>query len=222
MKTILILLFSNIFLFAVSLDHIKQKLQHTFLTAYETLQIQQIEITPLTKLPKDLSSYTLEQISLSNAALKRNSGNFSAVLSKSSRKKRIYLKYNLKASIHVWKAKNDIPRGKFLQTGLLKKASVPFNTFYKQPIDASYIEKYRSKRLLKEGSVVYASDVDKILAVKRNDLLIATLKDAALAIEFSVQAVQGGDIGDVIKVRNNHKKILRAKITSKKRVEIVE
>ena len=60
----------------------------------------------------------------------------------------------------------------------------------------------------------------KFPLIKKGERVGAVLSDGALSIIVEVTALENGNLGDTIKVKNNDKKVFSAQIVSKKQVMI--
>ena len=56
--------------------------------------------------------------------------------------------------------------------------------------------------------------------IKKGERINAVLNDGALSIIVEVMALENGNLGETIKVKNNDKKVFSAQIVSKKQVMI--
>ena len=56
--------------------------------------------------------------------------------------------------------------------------------------------------------------------IKKGERVNAVLSDGALSIIVEVTALENGNLGETIKVKNNDKKVFSAQIVSKKQVMI--
>ncbi len=224
MKKILLLLLSFLTLTAQSIPFsstIEQRIEKAFLTTYPTMHIEKISLKLLSPLPKE-SSISFEDVTLTKAALKRAKGNFTLVVRYKKRLRKLYGSYTLTATIPVYKAARNIPADTLLTKEMLLATRIPFTYLYKDPIDASVLGTYRLKHTVKSGKILNRSDLKCDFAVNRNDTVTASLQEGGLRITFRAKALQNGKIGDNIKIKKGYNTLLKARVTAKGEVEVVE
>ncbi len=222
-----ILLF--IILFSITIEantvessNIKTAIKNKYLEIYPSLAISSLTIKPLGKMPKKFNNYHIETIYLSNASLKRNHGTFSVLYANSKKKKKRFFKFNLDATIGVYLSQRNMKRAQTINTNYVSYQEITFKNFPTLPISEKYFYDYESKRSIKEGKIITINDVRRILDIKRDSIVDATLYDGAVELTFKVKTIEEGNIGDIIKVKRGHYKKFKAQITSKNSVDIIE
>ncbi len=201
---------------------IQTAIENKFLEHYPNLTIKHLSIKPLSKTPRNFATYQVEKITISKASLKRNHGTLSVLYTSPTKKKKRFFKFELDAILPVYISSRYIKKNHPINEQNIQIQEVPFTYFTSKPIDAHYLYDYESKRSIKEGKVLTVHDLRHILDMKRGALVDATIYDGNVILTFKVKTIEEGNIGDIIKVKRGHYKKLRAKITSKTTVDIIE
>ncbi len=223
MREIFILLFFIFPLFAdMSYEHkIKKMLEDKFIQTYPGMQIEDIKIKSASSLIKKFSDFSITALSITKDNLKRSKGSILVTFKKANKQRKLYFRYDIKATIALYKTTDAIKQGREITPDLASLQRVPFTTLYDKPVKERDFYKYAAKTNIKEDSILSLRLLKKLTDIKRNDKVTAVIKDGGLSLEFGVKALGDGNIGDIIKVKKDHKKIFKAKITSKNSVEIL-
>ncbi len=223
MREIFILLFFIFPLFAgTSYENtIKKMLEDRFIQTYPTMQIENIKLKSASSLIKKFSDFSVTAISITKDNLKRSKGSILVTFKKAGKQRKLYFRYTIKATILLYKTTTPLKSGREITPDIASLQRIPFTTLYDKPINDNDFYKYIAKTNIKEDSVLSMRYLKKLTDIKRNDTVTAVIRDGGLSLEFSVKALGEGDIGDIIKVKKDHKKIFKAKIISKNRVEII-
>ncbi len=223
MREIFILLFFIFPLFAgTSYENtIKKMLEDRFIQTYPTMKIENIKLKSASSLIKKFSDFSVTTISITKDNLKRSKGSILVTFKKAGKQRKLYFRYTIKATILLYKTTTPLKSGREITPDIASLQRIPFTTLYDKPINDNDFYKYIAKTNIKEDSVLSLRYLKKLTDIKRNDTVTAVIRDGGLSLEFSVKALGEGDIGDIIKVKKDHKKIFKAKIISKNRVEII-
>ncbi len=200
---------------------IKNSIKSKFLHKYPAMQIKTIEIHPQKEKPKSLKNFKLDKVYISKSSLRRSTGTLSALYIKDHKKRKLYFRYNIIGEIGVYKTSTTIKKDETISSDNLNFEYIPFRYLNSIPIDSSYINNYRAKYTIISGKVISKKDLKQLVDVNRDDTLTATIFDSDVMVNFTVTALEEGNIGDSIYVKRDHGKKLRAKIVSKSSVEIL-
>ncbi len=163
------------------------------------------------------SENDIESIEISPSSLKREKGFLRVVLKNG---KRVHISYEMEAFIGVLKAKRDIKRGESLFGSLFSKEEVKFRFFYGKPVTKGNFLALKAKRFIREGEILTENMIKKRKEIEKGDKVRAYIRDDALVVGFEVTALDEGGVGDIIRVKRDKGKIFKAKVISKKAVEI--
>jgi len=220
-KVLWLLLFISISLIADT-KKIEKYISDKFLKTYPNMHINSLTIKRYSKLPKDFDSYKLSEIYLAKNNLKREKGNVSVTFTKNGQKRKIFYNFTLDATVDVLRANQNIQKGKTLTDDLVDFISIKFTNFYQIPITAYHLNRYKAKTSIIEGKILTYRHISKLTAVKRGDILTATLRDGGVIVSFPAQALKDAYIGDVIKIKRNHNSFFKAKIISQTQAEVIK
>jgi len=199
----------------VNLDSIKEAVRAYYLGYYPNIKISSIEIKTssfIESLPKE---YRLE--------FKTNAYKYSTatlVLKDSNTKKRYFINYHLNAKVKLFKARNNINRGKILTQIDVLYTYVEFKRLKATPFTFKQKTGIRTRKRFREGNIIYAKDVEISPAVLKGKSVLVRLINGSLQLEFQAKALQDAYIGEEIYVEKRDKKRLRVKVTGKNQVEI--
>jgi flagella basal body P-ring formation protein FlgA len=211
---IIILFVTNLFSFEAE-DRLENYIYKKFVSYYPTMSVKKVTIKLNSTIPK---GYKLDRVYFQKNSLKRDSGNFSAIYSDGVHEKRVYLKYNIKATVPVLVAIDDIPSHTSLDSSYFMTTSIKFTNFYDKPI--LKVEGYESKTFIPKGKILVSRLVRGIPAIHRGDIVQAVAKDGGIELSFLAKALQDGIVGESIRVKRDGYKILKAKVISSGLVEI--
>jgi len=196
-------------------DRLQNFIYKKFVAYYPSINIESIDIKPNSQIPK---TFTLDRVYFQKNSLKRDSGSFSAIYSDGKREKRVYFKYNIKATVPVLVAVADIPSHTPLDSSMFTNTSIRFTNFYDKPI--LKVEGKESKTFIPRGKILVSRLVRNIPAIHRGDFVQGVAKDGGVEVFVSVKALQDGGIGEMIRVKRDGYKIFKAKVISSELVEI--
>jgi len=200
-----------------SLDYepLEKEIKEYYLQYYPKMHIQEVIFKSgsfIKELPEDYelvfknSAYLYPRSSLQ-------------VISKKE-KKRHFLSYELKATIKLFKASHNINRGKILsQIDLIYKEET-FTRLKGLPLQNVLKSRYRLKKRLVSGKIVYLHDIEKLPAVIKNKSVNVRLISGSVYLEFQAISMEDGHIGDEVSIKKRDGKRLKAKVISTNLVEI--
>jgi flagella basal body P-ring formation protein FlgA len=200
-------------------EQIIKNLKKRFLSLYPSMKIEKLTIKPVSGFGKDFKDVWIKDIFLSKSALRKNSGTFFVVYGFGrSYTKRVYFRFELKANLELFKAKNNMHNGKILTENDVIKQRVTFKKIPDSPITKEYFGIYETKSYIRKDKIITSNMLKKASILKRDDIIRAVIRDGALKLEFEAIALESGNIGDIIKIKKRGGKVFRAKVVSKKEV----
>ncbi len=217
LKSLWLLLFITTSIFANSelyIEKIKKHLSSQLLKTYPKMSINNISIKRYSSLPREFEKYQLSEIYISDNNLKREKGSISAIFKDGKKKRRLYYHFEIDATVDVLRANQYIQKGKTISDAMVDFITIKFTNFYQIPITSYYINRYRARTSLVEGKILTTKHITKVTTVKRGDKLTTTLRDGGVIVTFQTQALKDAHVGDIIKVRRNHKSFFQVRIIS--------
>ena len=206
----------------INIKKIKSGLAYKFKKKFPTLQIKKIDISSPSSLDPKLSFYRITKIKLSSSSLNHPKGSFSVFLKKGKRKKQVYLKYNMDATIVVLKANYNLRNGKILQNSDYMKTRIKFYKLPAKVLSDNLQNGYIVKGYIRKGSILSMNNFKIKKAILKGEYIKAVLKDGNLILEIDAHLLNDANIGDTVKIRTVAGKVYKAKIVSLKEALIQE
>ncbi len=213
--TIFIIFSHNLFALTLA-ESLKIKIKEDIPNA----TINSISIEKPSSLPQDFSSYKLKDIFI--LSIRSNDGNFRALYEMPNKlNKSIFFKFKIDANVNVLVAIKDIDRDHILNLSDYEQKSVSLKEYDKEALkEAPKNIKLITRTRIKRGKILTNRQFKTLSDIKKGDLINAVLKDGALNIEVLVTALEDGNVGDIIQVRNENNQVFKANVISKNRVLI--
>jgi len=196
-------------------DRLQNYVYKKFVSYYPSMSIQSVTIKPNSDIPK---GYKLNRVYFQKNSLKRESGNFSAIYSNDDSEKRVYFKYSIKATVPVLVSIDDIASHTPLNSAMFYTSSIKFTNFYDKPV--LKVDGKESKVFIPKGKIIVSRLLRAIPAIHRGDVVQALATDGGVELYFSVKALADGGVGDMIRVKRDGYKVLKARVLSSEQVQI--
>ncbi len=223
MKIIILLFLSIVTLFAnPTQEHkIKEVIKQKFTEHYPTLHIQKIDIKATSTLIKKLQNFKVADVIVSKDDLHRNKGSVMVSFIKNSKKRKLYFKYHITATIDLYTASQRIEKNRLISSDVSSLDTINFTKLYHEPITDNQLNQYCAKYTIKEGTPITHEKLKKESLIKRNEHISAIIQDGGLVLNFTAIAMQEGNIGDIIKIKKDYKKSFKAQIISNTTVKVL-
>ena len=195
---------------------LKPLLKQKYLLKYPTMKIKSIFLTPLKKtdfLPKEL-----KKIEIQKNYLKRDEGNFKAVLKNG---KKVSFRYRIVALLGVFKANNNIQKDKIISPLDIKKEDITFRYIINEPVK-DFVSAKKAARFIRKGEILSKRSIKEQTLLNKGDTVTALLYEDGISLEFDVVLLKDANLKDIVTVKNKRGKRFKAKVISKRRVEILE
>jgi len=145
------------------------------------------------------------------------------VKKKNSGYKQTYIIIRLKLYKKVFVLQDDIPQRQVINPEKLDIKSVELTNLKGTPIGfAKDLNGFRTKTLLKAGTVLFKESLEYDPVIKNGDWISASSISGKVVVEFNAEAKQEGIIGEIIRIVSKDKKQFKAKIIDSNNVIIVE
>ena len=179
-------------------------------------------VSAKSSLPSDFERYVFDSITLYDSMLKKGSGSFIVNFFVDGKAKKIYLYYDMHAKLPVFKAKRNLQSAKILEIDDYEPLLLDIDMVPSRSIIGEMPSSLITRNYIKEGQVLseYLFDIKKDIMKKES--IKALYKEGSLVIEIHVILQEDANIGDRVKVKTEHGKVLNAKILSHKEAIIIE
>lgn len=218
----LYLLFSFVNAFAfvndANLEQVKFALAQEFKIKFPKIVINDIEISA-NSLPRNFQYHSF--IRLAEGKFDRANGYLRAEFkSPENIKKNVFFRYFLRAKLQVLRSNKMLQRGDKLNSS---DYFISFIDFDKVPLGAISPDDELdliARTNVKKNAILKQNMFKTNHLVKKNTPLKGILKDGDIRIIVELNALESGNKGDTIKVRNKDGKVLQAVIISKNQVSL--
>ena len=113
----------------------------------------------------------------------------------------------------------NIPKGQVITKEYLQFEKRPERTIHGAYTDISEVLGRKAKSNIAAGTILKARHLDTTYSVDKNDSVLVVAENKTITITTSAIALEKGQIGDMIPVKNiNSEKVFKVIITGKKKV----
>ena len=175
-----------------------------------------------TTLPPDFGRYKLLSVQIQDSVMIKSRGTFVAIFKIGNKDRKFYINYDIDASVDVFKAKHNLLNGKILTTDDYEQVSIGLDSFSSRTIVGEMPSNIVIKNYIKEGQILMENFFEQKQDVSKRESIKAYLKEGALVIEVHATLLEDGNVGDIVKIKTEQGKVLKAKILSPNKVLIVE
>lgn len=199
----------------LELTPFKNYIKKRYKEYYKDLEIKNITVHPrghITKLPQNYTLFFKEK------ALLKNKGIFSI---KTDEKKQIFFNYTINASLPIFITKQKIKKKKLLSLENTSKKSIILQRFQAKPLQEIRKDKFETKRYIRKGKILTVRDVEALKLVTKGSNVHLFLNVNNINISFTAKALEDGELGKVIKVKNRNNKILQVEVIGKNKGRVL-
>lgn len=133
------------------------------------------------------------------------------------------LTVRIKLFKNVFAASKKIQKNEKLLRSLFIVKIADVSLFEEKTVDtANDLSNFRSKVLIKEGTILSENLIEEIPVVNKGDKLILHAGGIGVDVTIDVVARQDGYLGDVVSVYSNGNKLYKGKIVDKNNLTLVE
>ncbi len=175
-------------------------------------------IEPQNELPKNFHEYKFDKIYVNKINPK---GSFRAsFITPNGSQPSVFFRYEVSAKMPVLRATKPLTTRQMLGIDDFAKDWVELGEFSPDMMSDAPNARLATKQNIKSGEVLRLRQFTPLPLIKKGERVNAVLSDGALSIIVEVTALENGNLGETIKVKNNDKKVFSAQIISKKQVMI--
>ncbi len=181
---------------------------------YPNIHIETLHVTPRSYIEMLPESYDI-------TIPPKNHLHYSGILYLSTPDgQRIFFNYTIDATLRVLKTTRTIARKEALSSANTTVVTQRFEGYRDAPLAQIENGKWQAKMRLAESRVITPELIETIPLIKRNQQVVAIIKDGTLEIEFAATANDDGALYDMITITKNDGETLKARIIGANRVEI--
>ncbi len=220
-STIFLLLITT-FSFASINETIAEAVLVEFEKQYPCLDSDLPTIKATSPLPSNFKDYEFVGIKLRPNILRKRKGSFKVIFKTPKREKSIYFKFNIDATIDVFKAKHKLYNDKILLKNNYEKVSIKIDKLPSKVITCSMPKKLMTKNYISANSILTMNKFKYKKDVLRGTNIRAYIRNGMLVLETEATLLQDGDVGDIVKIKTDNGKLFRAKLISRYKAIILE
>ncbi len=198
----------------IDTSKIESELLQIYKEKYPNIKINSILVMPRTyvkSLPQNYDIVIKSRAHLSNKGI---------IHIKTPDHKKIFFDYKIDAKIGVYFSRVTIKKGTRLSALNTTKKIISLKKLKAIPISIEQINTTQIKRHFKKDAIITIKDIQELNIVKKDSRVLVTLKNKNINISFSAKALQNGKLNDIITVKKNNGKKIKAIIVGKNRVEV--
>ena len=190
------------------------ELHKTIYAEFPSAKINSITIDSQDEVPANFSDFRLKEIIL--LGLRDDNGAFRAIYATPNQtSKSIFYKFQIDFKLPVLIATRDIGRDHILNLTDYEQKFVSLKDYDKQAIIDPSNHQLITKTKIKRGKILTNRQFKTLSDIKKGDKITAIIEDGALKVEIVVTALDDGNIGQIISVKNLNNQTLKAQVISK-------
>lgn len=219
MKIVSLLIICFVYLFAEDTKRIELEIAKIYMSAYPSISISSVNVSPT--LINEESNLTFLSIEQTGVNILRDKGQV-VVLFKTQQndvKKKIY-RYVIDASTDACRTKNVIAKDQTIEIESLEPILLKIASFSDRPLACKEAMNQNAKHFIGKGMLIFQRDVGALADIRKGQTINASYLDKMLEANIEVIALEDGQKGQIISVKNKGGKILKVKVIGKDRVEI--
>lgn len=201
-------------------ENIRQYLYNQYATAYQNNDIAIQEIT--LQFPIDIESSHIIKYSLSKNATAKTQGTLIAQIAKNGSQISVPIAYKIEASIKVLRARATIYTNDDINAQNTSIETIALNQLKSAPISPNLLNSVSARSIISPNAIITADKIKDQILVRKGENIAVTLQSEGISIQTTLEALQNGVNGEIIKALNPAtKKVLRVKITGIRTGEVV-
>jgi len=135
-------------------------------------------------------------------------------------KERFFLTYTIRAKMKLFKARNNINRGKILTQIDLIYENEKFTRLKGLPLRELESGQFRLKKRLAKGKTLYVHDIESLPYVLKGKPVNVRLVSGKVRVEFIAKSLEDGQKNAYVFIEKSDGKKLKAKVVNRNLVEV--
>lgn len=182
-------------------EGIKNHIAGLFLQEYKknNIKIERIDLEQIT--PVDFDSNAIKEIDFHSKLLKRKEGTFDVVVEEKGRNKKVFFKYKLEATLEGIITIGEISGGQTIGYQNARVVEIPFDKVSSELMRSEELGKVAVRSYTPKNVLVTHDRLVAKRVVKRGDRIVVSVQEGGVLLEFVLEALKNGAIGDVIRAK---------------------
>ncbi|MDE5602383.1 MAG: flagellar basal body P-ring formation chaperone FlgA [Helicobacter sp.] len=203
-------------------DGIKAHIAGLFFQEYQKNNIKIHSITLEQITATNFKEENIQAIDFSTQLLKRKEGTFNIILRDAHRKKKVFFRYLLGATLEGIVLTKPLSGGEIINYQNAKVIEIAFDKVSSVLMQKSQLGQVAVRSYTPKDVLITEDRLIKPRVVKKGDMILVGIKEEGVVLEFILEAQKSGGVGDVIKARDlESKKTYEVKIQGKGRGELL-
>lgn len=206
------------FIFSTNIEKVKQALKEEFINNYPKIIINNIDLKS-SSLPKDFDKF--EFLRIANGRFDKAQGFLRAEFKTNNNlQKNVFFRYFIYANLEVLKSQIDIKKGQRLGVFDYEIVLIDFEKAPLNPVSKEDALNLIAKSNINKNTILKESMFKSNTLIKRKDIVVGILSDNGIDILVELMALDSGNLGQRIRLKNKDGKIMQGIITGKNRVKL--
>ena len=197
------------------LSAIKAHIREYYLSHYPTMDISKVQLFAHAFPANATADYRLK---FKNRAYLHASSSVQLLFEGS--KQRVFIPYEITATLELIKASHNINRGTILKPIDISLSTHNFKRLKGELFHALLPGEQRVNKRLVAGRILYKDDVEQLPEVTKGTQVYAQMINGLVHLEFQAKALSDGRKGELIYVEKNDGQRIKTKVIGKNRVEV--
>ncbi len=183
-------------------------------------EIQSIVIQPL--INTDINNTNILKLEMGKNTLLRHSGTLIGIIQKDTSQVSIPIQYKIQATLQILRSKQVIKSNQDITALNASKERISVEDLKSFPLAPKELNKVSAKSLIAANTIITIDKIQHQILVRKNESFTGIIKEGSIQIETSLQALENGTQGQIIKALNQEsQKVLRVRIIDSKRGEVL-
>ncbi|MBE0491012.1 MAG: flagellar basal body P-ring formation protein FlgA [Sulfurospirillum sp.] len=199
-----------------------QKIASLYTKAYPCILINKLQINTTTPLPADFRAYTLLDVGFNSSKFRNKEGSFWSLWQTPTNNKKIYLTYEIDASILAFKAKHNMHNDKILSNSDYEEQMIRIKNLASNLITCEIPANLITKNYIKQHELLSFNKLQIKKDLLKGVQIRAYIIEGPLVLSTESVLLEDGNIGDRVRIKTEKNKFFYAKIISKSEAMIIQ
>jgi len=197
-------------------EEIKEKIINIYKEKYPYMDINNIELTRSGH--KNDTLISDNNLHIKDTFLKRDKGSFYII---SQQGNRVFFNYEIDATFKALSPSFTLNSKTILHSNNVKSKSFKFKYLRETPLTKLPNYNIQLKKRVYPKKYITLKDIEPVPLVKKNTNIKAILKGVGYSLEFIAKALSNGNLNDIIWIKRDDGKRMKAKVIAKNKVKVI-
>ncbi len=221
-RSILFLVLITTFMLADNKKVLKEAVLAEFEKRHPCMFLYSLKIEATSPLPIDFQKQEFIRVDLRPNMLRKNRGSFRAVFKTSKRERNLFFKFNIDATVDVFKAKHKLHNDRILSKSDYEKVVLKIDKLPSRVITCNMPKSLITRSYVGANSILTMNRFELKKDFLRGTDIRAYIKDGMLILETKATLLEDGNIGDSVRIKTDKGGLFRAKLISNNEAMILD